>query len=70
MTVSLFFIMLQGVLVWLCVMDGTSVAVLKGPGWRIGAVWGLRAAVMLPVPITAIYVIKSQLAYGVVDVSF
>ncbi|KAK3867554.1 hypothetical protein Pcinc_027010, partial [Petrolisthes cinctipes] len=60
-------LLLLGVVVWLCVWDGASVAVLDGPGWKIGAVWGLRAAVILPVPITAIYVIKSQLAYGVVD---
>lgn len=43
--------------------------VSEGPGWKVVAVWGLRMLAMLPLPITAIYVVKSQLAYGVVDVS-
>lgn len=43
--------------------------VAEGPGWKVMAVWGLRMLAMLPLPITAIYVVKSQLAYGVVDVS-
>lgn len=58
----------QGVVVWSCVMDSHHVAVIDGPAWRIAVVWGLRALVLLPVPITAIYVVKSQLAYGVKDV--
>ncbi|XP_069997881.1 sodium-dependent nutrient amino acid transporter 1 [Penaeus vannamei] len=58
---------LLGVVVWSCVMDSHHVAVIDGPAWRIAVVWGLRALVLLPVPITAIYVVKSQLAYGVKD---
>ncbi|XP_063606772.1 sodium- and chloride-dependent glycine transporter 2-like isoform X2 [Penaeus indicus] len=58
---------LLGVVVWSCVMDSQHVAVIDGPAWRIAVVWGLRALVLLPVPITAIYVVKSQLAYGVKD---
>lgn len=49
-------------------MDSHHVAVIDGPAWRMVVVWGLRALVLLPVPITAIYVVKSQLAYGVKDV--
>lgn len=49
-------------------MDSQHVAVTDGPAWRIAVVWGLCALVLLPVPITAIYVVKSQLAYGVKDV--
>lgn len=56
-------------MVWLCVMEGGSVVVADGPGWKVVAVWGLRMMAILPLPITAIYVVKSQLAYGVVDVS-
>ncbi|XP_042870409.1 sodium- and chloride-dependent glycine transporter 2-like isoform X3 [Penaeus japonicus] len=58
---------LLGVVVWSCVMDSHHVAVIDGPAWRMVVVWGLRALVLLPVPITAIYVVKSQLAYGVKD---
>ncbi|XP_050734971.1 sodium- and chloride-dependent glycine transporter 2-like isoform X2 [Eriocheir sinensis] len=58
---------LLGVVVWLCVMEGGSVVVADGPGWKVVAVWGLRMMAILPLPITAIYVVKSQLAYGVVD---
>ncbi|XP_069955692.1 sodium- and chloride-dependent glycine transporter 2 isoform X3 [Cherax quadricarinatus] len=58
---------LLGVVVWACVMDGQAVAVTDGPGWRTALVWALRALVLLPVPITAIYVVKSQLAYGIID---
>lgn len=55
--------------VWLNVMEGKAIVVAEGPVWRIAAVWGLRLLAVLPIPITAIYVVKSQLAYGVVDVS-
>ncbi|XP_042214885.1 uncharacterized protein LOC121861306 isoform X2 [Homarus americanus] len=58
---------LLGVVIWASVLDGQAVAVTDGPGWRTALVWGLRALVLLPVPITAIYVVKSQLAYGVID---
>ncbi|XP_069166709.1 uncharacterized protein [Procambarus clarkii] len=58
---------LLGIVIWACIMDGQAVAVTDGPGWRTALVWGLRVLVLLPVPITAIYVVKSQLAYGVVD---
>ncbi|XP_071541555.1 uncharacterized protein [Panulirus ornatus] len=58
---------LLGVVVWACVMDGQAIVITDGPGWRTALVWGLRAVVLLPVPITAIYVVKSQLAYGVID---
>lgn len=55
--------------VWLSVMEGRAVVVAEGPAWRVVVVWGLRLLAVLPIPITAIYVVKSQLAYGVVDVS-
>ncbi|KAK8395343.1 hypothetical protein O3P69_006192 [Scylla paramamosain] len=58
---------LLGVVVWLNVMEGKAIVVAEGPMWRIAAVWGLRLLAVLPIPITAIYVVKSQLAYGVVD---
>ncbi|XP_045119605.1 sodium-dependent serotonin transporter-like isoform X9 [Portunus trituberculatus] len=58
---------LVGVVVWLNVMEGKAMVVADGPVWRIAAVWGLRLLAVLPIPITAIYVVKSQLAYGVVD---
>ncbi|KAG0723321.1 hypothetical protein GWK47_005586 [Chionoecetes opilio] len=58
---------LLGVVVWLSVMEGGAVAVVEGPAWRVAVVWGLRLLAVLPIPITAIYVVKSQLAYGVVD---
>ncbi|KAG0720988.1 hypothetical protein GWK47_047353 [Chionoecetes opilio] len=39
----------------------------RGSSGRVAVVWGLRLLAVLPIPITAIYVVKSQLAYGVVD---
>ncbi|KAK7067046.1 hypothetical protein SK128_015087 [Halocaridina rubra] len=58
---------LLGVVLWACVTNWHDVVVADGPVWRTALVWGLRVLVVLPVPITATYVVKSQLAYGIMD---
>ncbi|XP_066988017.1 uncharacterized protein [Macrobrachium rosenbergii] len=58
---------LLGVVIWACVINWAEIIVADGPVWRTALIWGLRALVLLPVPITAIYVVKSQLAYGIMD---
>ncbi|CAL4205852.1 unnamed protein product, partial [Meganyctiphanes norvegica] len=57
-----------GVVVWNVVLADDGLVLGVWPElWRTVLIWGLRGLVILPLILTALYVVQSQLAYGIKD---